>query len=136
MGLPVVHFEIIGADPAKLHGYYSELFGWEFQTGDAVTQQVSQPGLYGFVDGSTNSDGAGINGGVGGGVGYERHVLFYVGVPDVEAALQEADRLGGTRVMGPEPASGDFVVGRFTDPEGNLIGVAGPSTVARATAPH
>jgi uncharacterized protein len=27
MGQPVVHFEIIGKDPGKLHSYYSDLFG-------------------------------------------------------------------------------------------------------------
>jgi predicted enzyme related to lactoylglutathione lyase len=127
MGRPVVHFEIIGNDPAKLHGYYSELFGWEFQTGDAVTVKVSQPGMYGYVDGSTTGEGNGINGGVGGGQGYERRVLFYVGVPDVESALRQAEGLGGKRLMGPEPESGDFTVGRFIDPEGNVVGVAGPS---------
>jgi hypothetical protein len=127
MGRPVVHFEIIGNDPAKLHGYYGELFGWECHTGDAVTEKVSQPGMYGFVDGSTTGEGNGINGGIGGGQGHERRVLFYVGVPDVESALQEAESLGGKRLMGPEPESGDFAVGHFTDPEGNLIGVAGPS---------
>ena len=127
MGRPVVHFEIIGADPAKLRGYYGELFDWDFQTGDAVTEKVSQPGMYGFVDGSTTGEGNGINGGVGGGQGHEPRVLFYVGVPDVESALQKAESLGGTRLMGPEPESGDFAVGRFIDPEGNLIGVAGPS---------
>lgn len=124
MGLPVVHFEIIGSDPAKLHGYYAELFDWDFQTGDAVSEEVSQPGMYGFVDGSTTG---GINGGVGGGQGHERRVLFYVGVPDVESALQKAESLGGKRLMGPEPESGDFAVGQFIDPEGNVIGVAGPS---------
>jgi predicted enzyme related to lactoylglutathione lyase len=119
----VVHFEIIGSDPAKLHGYYGELFGWEFTIGDAATETVSQPGKYGFV----GEDVAGINGGVGGGAGYEHHVLFYIGVPDVEAALRKAEELGGKRVMGPEPTSGgQLAVGRFTDPEGHLIGVAGP----------
>jgi hypothetical protein len=127
MGQPVVHFEIIGNDPAKLRSYYGDLFGWEFAVGDAATEAVSQPGDYGFVDGSTTGDGTGINGGVGGGAGYERRVLFYVGVPDVEAALQKAESLGGTRRMGPEPASGGaLAVGHFTDPEGHLIGVAGP----------
>ncbi len=29
MGQPVVHFEVIGKDGAKLQSYYSELFGWE-----------------------------------------------------------------------------------------------------------
>jgi hypothetical protein len=27
MGQPVVHFEVIGKDPAGLRGYYGELFG-------------------------------------------------------------------------------------------------------------
>ena len=119
----MVHFEIIGQDPARLRGYYGELFGWQFQTGDAATARVSEPGNYGFVDAGTN--GGGINGGVGGGAGYERRVLFYVGVPDVEAALARAESLGGTREMGPEGTPGTLVVGRFTDPEGNLVGVAG-----------
>lgn len=126
MSSPVVHFEIIGTDPARLHSYYAELFGWEFSVGDATSPVVSPPGSYGFVDGATTGDGTGINGGVGGGAGYDHRVLFYVGVPSFEAALQAAERLGGTRRMGPEPASGDFAVGRFTDPEGHLIGVAGP----------
>lgn len=63
-----------------------------------------------------------------GGPGYDGHVVFYVGVPDVEAALQKAESLGGRRTMGPEQAPGrDLVVGHFTDPEGNLIGLAGPA---------
>jgi uncharacterized protein len=123
LGQPVVHFEIIGRDPARLRSYYGELFGWEFQTSDAATEAVSQPGNYGFVDGSTTGDG--INGGVGGGEGYERRVLFYVGIPKVEAALKKAESLGGTRRMGPEGTPGTLVVGQFADPEGNLIGVAG-----------
>lgn len=128
MGQAVVHFEIIGTDPARLRGYYGALFGWEFSTGDAATEKVSEPGAYGFVDGSTTGDGDGINGGVGGGTGHRPAVLFYVGVPDVEAALRKAESLGGKRLMGPEPEAGvDFAVGHFADPEGNVIGVAGPS---------
>jgi uncharacterized protein len=123
LGQPVVHFEIIGRDPAKLRSYYGELFGWEFQTGDAATDAVSEPGDYGFVDGSTT--GNGINGGIGGGEGYERRVLFYVEVPNVGAALEKAESLGGKRRMGPEGTPGTLVVGQFTDPEGHLIGVAG-----------
>jgi predicted enzyme related to lactoylglutathione lyase len=123
MGRAVVHFEVIGSDPARLRRYYGELFGWEFQVGDATTEAVSPPGGYGFVDSAT-TDG-GINGGVGGGPGYEPRVLFYVGVPDVEAALREAERLGGKRRFGPEGTPGTLMVGQFTDPEGNLIGVAG-----------
>jgi uncharacterized protein len=123
MTQPVVHFEIIGSNPAELRSYYGQLFGWDFDVGDATTELVSQAGNYGFVDGATI--GGGINGGVGGGDGYEPRVLFYVGVPNVEAALQKAESLGGKRQMGPAGTPGTLVVGRFTDPEGNVIGVAG-----------
>ncbi len=127
MGQPVVHFEVIGNDPAKLRSYYGDLFGWEFDTSSPVSEAVSQPGNYGFVERNTTSDGVGIPGGVGGGTGYDGHVIFYVGVPDVEAALQKAGSLGGTRRMGPAQAPTGLVIGHFTDPEGHLIGVAGPA---------
>ncbi|TDE18750.1 VOC family protein [Actinomadura sp. 6K520] len=126
MGAPVVHFEILGADPARLRTFYGELFGWAFQVGDAASEKVSRPGGYGFVRQGT----AEIAGGVGGGDGFGPRVLFYVGVDDVEAALARAEGLGGARRMGPEPRSGgDFCVGWFADPEGNVVGVAGPPAV-------
>lgn len=124
---PVVHFEIIGRDPERLRNYFGELFGWQFDTGAPVAAAVSEPSSYGFVDRVTTPDGTGIPGGVGGGAGYPSHVLFYVGVPDVEAALREAERLGGKRRLGPERAPTGLVVGHFLDPEGNLVGVAGPA---------
>jgi predicted enzyme related to lactoylglutathione lyase len=127
MGKPVVHFEIVGKNPAKLRGYFGELFGWEFDTSSPVAQAVSEPLNYGFVDRITASDGGGVPGGIGGGAAYEPHVIFYVGVPDVDTALQRAESLGGKRQMGPERAPTGLVVGHFTDPEGNLIGVAGPA---------
>jgi predicted enzyme related to lactoylglutathione lyase len=123
MGQPVVHFEIIGTDPPRLRDYYGELFGWEFDTSGGVAESVSEAGNYGFVP---NPEGAGIPGGVGGGANFPGRVLFYIGVDDVDAALQKAESLGGTRTMGPERAPGSpLVVGHFTDPEGHLIGVAG-----------
>jgi len=126
MGQPVVHFEITGTEPEKLRSFYAGLFDWEFDTSAPVSDAVSEAGNYGFVDRYTTSDGTGIRGGVGGGREYPRHAMFYVGVPSVEAALQTAERLGGTRVFGPRKNPGnDLVIGHFTDPEGNLIGVAG-----------
>jgi hypothetical protein len=125
MGQPVVHFEIIGKDPAKLRDYFGELFGWEFDLPSPVSAAVSDPASYGFINRMTTSDGTGIPGGVGGGAGYEGHAVFYVWVPDVEAALAKAESLGGKRLMGPERAPSGLVVGHFSDPEGNLVGVAG-----------
>jgi len=126
MGQPVVHFEVIGKAPEKLRSFYGGLFDWEFDTSGPVSDAVSEAGNYGFVDRYTTSDGTGIRGGVGGGNAYTQHAIFYVGVPNVEAALQAAERLGGKRVLGPDRNPGtDLVIGHFTDPEGNLMGVAG-----------
>jgi uncharacterized protein len=132
VGQPVVHFDIIGRDPAELRRYYGELFGWEFDTGGPVAPSVSEAGNYGFTDAGRGVDtggtpgGVGIPGGVGGGDGHAPHVVFYIGVPDVSAALRKAESLGGKRAMGPERSPGtDLVVAHFTDPEGNLVGLAG-----------
>jgi hypothetical protein len=90
MGHAVVHFEIIGKDPDNLRSYwkdpdnlrsyYGGLFGWEFDTSSQVSGAVSEPTNYGFVHPGTTSDGSGIPGGVGGGLGYDPRVIFYVGV--------------------------------------------------------
>ena len=49
--------------------------------------------------------------------------MFYIEVPDVEAALAKAESLGGTRLMGPEEVMDGLVLGHFHDPEGHLVGV-------------
>ena len=125
MGQPIVHFEIIGRDPDRLRRYYAELFGWEYEVGDTVSTAVSEAGRYGFVDARTLDGADAVPGGVGGGSGHEPRVLFYVGVDNVEAALARAEALGGRRELGPDGVPGTLVVGRFSDPEGNVIGVAG-----------
>jgi hypothetical protein len=125
MPQPVVHFEVVGSDPARLRSYFGDLFGWKFEVPSPVSQEVSKSESYGFMNTVIADNGTGIPGGIGGGSGYESHALFYVGVPDVGVALQRAEELGGTRVMGPATSPNGLVVGHFRDPEGTLIGVAG-----------
>ena len=125
MARPVVHFEVIGRNPDQLRRYYGDLFGWAFDTPSPVAKEVSDPDDYGFLELINAEDGSGIRGGIGGGEDYDSHAVFYVGVEDVEVALQRAESLGGTRVMGPATSPNGLVVGHFKDPEGTLIGVAG-----------
>ena len=118
MGQPVVHFEIMGNDPAALRSFYGDLFGWKID--------ADNPMNYGTVarEGNTAADGSGIGGGIGQSPeGYEGYVTFYVGVPDVEAALVQAEKLGGSRVMGPEEVAEGVEIGMFNDPEGHSIGL-------------
>lgn len=107
----VVHFEIGAQDAAKIRRFYTELFGWEFDTSD--------PG-YGVVDDT--------DGGIGGGIMQIRenippYVTFYVATDDLSETLTRAEELGGARVLGPRPIPnvGEFAM--FEDPEGHLIGL-------------
>ena len=121
MGAPVVHFEIMGKDAEKLREYYSTLFGWQFSTDNEMN--------YGVVSREENltPEGMGIGGGIGAAPeGYDGHVTFYVTVPDVEAALVQAESLGGSRMMGPEEIMGRMILGMFKDPEGHVIGLINP----------
>lgn len=125
---PVVHFEIIGNNPTVLRKYYKNLFDWTTDMDSSVAPQISEASQYGFINKVTaDSSGTGIPGGIGGGSAFQSQHIFYVGVPNVEAALKKAEDLGGKRVLGPiARPDGRIVIGHFTDPEGNLIGVAGP----------
>jgi predicted enzyme related to lactoylglutathione lyase len=121
MGQPVVHFEIMGNDVDALRKFYADLFGWKID--------ADNPLNYGMVSADDNEPGTSGTSGIGGGIGQmpdgqPGYATFYVDVPDVEAALAAAERLGGTRVMGPENVMEGLVIGMFTDPEGNIIGVA------------
>ncbi|MCE3265979.1 MAG: Glyoxalase/bleomycin resistance protein/dioxygenase [Solirubrobacterales bacterium] len=128
MGQPVVHFEVLGKDGDKLRSYYAEMFGWKFESPmpegtspDGMDYQVTQR------EGNTAPDGSGIGGGIGAAPeGYDGHVTFYVAVDDVEAALQKAEELGGTRMMGPDEILGRMTIGQFTDPEGHVVGLVTP----------
>ena len=127
MADPVVHFEIIGTNPQRLREYYQALFGWKFATPSPVAAEVSDADQYGFLDLIQADDGAGIRGGVGGGANFAAQAIFYVGVPGVSAALERAEALGGTRLMGPVTSPNGLVVAHFRDPEGTVIGLAGPA---------
>ncbi len=118
MGSPVVHWEVMGKDADALRKFYASMFGWNFQ--------IDNPMGYGIVerDPSLAADEMGIGGGIGsmpdGAPGYS---TFYIGVADVETALQQAESFGGSRVMGPEQPMEGLEVGMFADPEGNLVGL-------------
>jgi predicted enzyme related to lactoylglutathione lyase len=124
MGQPVVHFEVVGKDYDQLKSFYSEVAGWTYDEPPEATQEGVPP--YALVprEGNTNPEGIGIGGGIGvGPEGYEGHVTFYIEVPDVGASLDQVEKLGGTRVMGPDSPVEGLTIGLFTDPEGHLVGL-------------
>jgi hypothetical protein len=111
MSSPLIHFEVAGKDAGKLQSFFRDLFDWQVNT--------NNPMNYGIVNLSDD---------VGGGIGpapdgQPGHAMFYVGVDDVEAALQKAESLGGSRVFGPMEVPEGPTIGHFADPEGNVVGL-------------
>jgi len=110
VGNPVVHFEIMGKDAAKLREFYTSAFGW--------TVDANNPMEYGLVN-------SGEDGALGGGIAADEHprTTIYIAVPDPAAALEKIKGLGGTVVQDVTVIPGMVTMALFTDPEGNVVGL-------------
>ena len=112
MPSPIVHAEIRSNDPDATRAFFGALFGWTFPEG-------AIPG-YTYVDcGVPNSLPAGISPLQGGGP----LVTFFVGVEDIDAAVAEASRLGGT-VVQPTMRVPGVAFALIADPAGQVVGLA------------
>jgi len=111
MANPVAWFEVTGPDGAALQSFYSQLFDWKID--------ASNPMSYGMVEAAEG----GIGGGVAGGQEGESAVVFYVSVPDLQAALDKAGELGGATIAPPMDVPGGPTIAYFSDPAGNRIGL-------------
>jgi uncharacterized protein len=116
MSAPVVFAEIHGADGEALRRFYSELFGWAFQTcGAGMDYGMAPPG----------DEGIGV--GVGAAPpGRPSQVTFYVRTDDVAGALATAERLGGTASLPATTMPDGTTIGMLADPEGHVIGLVTP----------
>jgi predicted enzyme related to lactoylglutathione lyase len=110
---PVIHAEIRSADPDATRAFYADLFGWTVASEGAVAG-------YTFID-------TGVEGGTYVAISprqaAEDEVLFFVGVPDVDAALAKAVSLGGSIVQPTQHVPGTSF-GVFADAQGHKVGVA------------
>ena len=118
MGNPVVHWELMSRDPAKIASFYEKLFGWKIE---------HQPGLnYRLVQ--TQSE-MGINGGI---VKPDKpepwpgNMTLYIGVDDLASSRKKVAEAGGTIKVEKEdvPDVGSYCL--FTDPEGRMMGLFEP----------
>jgi predicted enzyme related to lactoylglutathione lyase len=116
MATPVAFFEILSPNHERAQRFYADLFDWQVAADPAM-------GGYGLVD-----TGAGEQA-VGGGIGPAERpgdagIKIYIRVDDLDAYLDRAEALGGTRLVPPTDLPGDF--GRFAifaDPDGNPVGL-------------
>jgi predicted enzyme related to lactoylglutathione lyase len=96
----------------KLRGFYAEIAGWEFDT------VPGGPTEYSTVAREKNLNAEGSESAVASARarGYDGHVTFYIEVPDVGASLDQVEKLGGTRMMGPDTPIEGLTIGLFNDP--------------------
>lgn len=119
MGNPVVHWELMSKEPAKVAGFYEKLFGWKVQ---------HRPELnYRIVDtGASKGEMPGINGGI---VKPDRegpwpgNMLLYIAVDDLAKYRKKIAAAGGRIHVEAQkvPGMGKFCL--FTDPEGRMMGL-------------
>jgi predicted enzyme related to lactoylglutathione lyase len=111
---PVVWFEVLGEDGAKLQRFYAELFSWKID--------ANNPMKYGMVE--TGEPKKGIPGGVGNTyAGLKSGVTFYVRSQDVAKTLAAAEKLGGKVLLPRKELPAGPPIGVFQDPEGHVIGL-------------
>jgi len=120
MGNPVVHFELMSKEPAKVAAFYEKLFGWKIQ---------HRPELnYRIVD--TGGEG-GINGGI---VQPDRegpwpgNMLFYIAVDDLAAYRRKIVAAGGKIHVEEQVVPEMGALSLFTDPEGRMMGLWKPKS--------
>ena len=111
MANPVAWFEVTGKDGKKLQKFYGSLFGWKID--------ANNPMNYGMTDSSET----GIGGGIGPSQDGSSNLTFYVAVGDLQASLDQAEKLGGKTVMPPMDVPDGPTIAMFADPEGNVVGL-------------
>ena len=110
---PVVHFEINGKSNKKAKAFYAKLFNWKIQL-------IPQMG-YGMVDADGEKKSQ-INGGMA--ENTKAFVTFYVMVPDLDATLKQAKKLGSKVMMGRQDMEEmGIAIALFRAPDGNPVGL-------------
>jgi predicted enzyme related to lactoylglutathione lyase len=115
MSNPVVHWEFMSNDPAKVASFYEQLFGWKIQHRPELNYRIVETGGPGS-----------INGGI---VKPERegpwpgNMLLYVNVDDLAAYRKRVAAAGGKICVEEQEVPGMGSFSLFTDPDGRMLGL-------------
>jgi uncharacterized protein len=101
MPAPIVFFDIAGPDAAKLKSFYAGVFGWNIDAANAIKT--------GGLDGTLRQDPA--------------EKIIYLGVADINAALEQIKAAGGTVEMPRMVIPNVVTFALFKDPAGNRMGL-------------
>jgi predicted enzyme related to lactoylglutathione lyase len=102
---PVVFFDIAGPDAATQTAFYRDVFGWRSGPGGMLSVPISGS----VLSGALRQDPA--------------SKIIYIGVDDVAGCLAQVEAHGGKIVHPRFEVKGVVVLGLFTDPAGNGMGL-------------
>jgi predicted enzyme related to lactoylglutathione lyase len=112
--------ELYTTDYEAAFDFYSEVFGWEktdaMDMGEnGIYQMFGPEGAEGFTYGGMMNKPAEMPA--------PPHWLYYIMVPDIEAAASTVKELGGQVVMGPMEVPGGDMIAMCLDPQGAMFAV-------------
>lgn len=117
MSSPVVHWQMLSADPDRAAAFYGDLFGWQVSGANGLGYRAVAAG----------------EGGIGGGIwpappGAPEMVQLYVQVPDIDAALAQVETLGGKVLMPKQVLPDGDAMALALDPLGRSFGLTTPAS--------
>ena len=115
MGRPVIHWELLSKDPAKLSDFYEKVFAWKIQHFPEMNYRVVETGG---------------QGGINGGIMQPKHeepwpgnMTFYIDVDDLADYRKRIIAAGGKILVEEQEVPGMGAFSLFTDPEGRMMGI-------------
>jgi len=117
----VVHFEIPFEDGERARAFYAEAFGWNLMhmpemsytmVSTGPTSEQGPPSEPGFINGGMLQRGNPVG-----------SPVITVDVDDIDGALEQIEKLGGSTVVAKQPVADMGFSAYFKDPEGNVMGL-------------
>ncbi len=115
MGQPVVHWELMSPDPAKVASFYAAVFDWKVNHMPELNYRVVETGNENGINGGiVKPDRAGP---------WPGNTLFYIAVDNLAAFRRKIVAAGGAICVEEQEVPGMGSFSLFTDPEGRMMGL-------------
>lgn len=115
MGQPVVHFEMMSKDPAKVSDFYARLFRWKVRHLPEIDYRTLETGGEGGINGGIlKPDREGP---------WPAQLLFYILVDELAPYRKKIKAAGGRIHVEEQEVPGMGWLSLFTDPEGRMMGL-------------
>jgi predicted enzyme related to lactoylglutathione lyase len=115
MGQPVVHWEMMSKDPAKVSAFYQKIFDWKIQNMPEHNYRAVETGGTGGINGGIfKPDREGP---------WPGNMTLYINVDDLESYRRKIVAEGGKIHVEEQEVPGMGWLTLFTDPEGRMMGL-------------